>query len=578
MKYTVVIEQAVPETVLGQLQQLLSDRFQLSAEQAQKLASRRGGRLMKPTGHERARVLLDIFREVGANVRLEPVLEDGAPAAAPGAAGRAPAAPASPTPGVSMPGPSGAGDLRATEFGQIPRPAAQVAALATAEPGRPAPANDDFWAELAAPAPLPGELGSARPESSVYLDKASLGSADPSVTNSNGAGQNGAYSSALASPNLGSSSLGRSGAESGLYAPEAEGRPLAAPLASSLPDSAPADIWSDFTGALTITDTLSVPAAAAEETPDLMMQSAPELAVGRRQPLARRLTIAAVTPLIVYTGLTLATLAFVLTGAQRALISTSAATVAAAVGSVLNTTDQNTVQQQLGTLLNRDSVGFVQLEFPDGTTFFRSQTPGLDSILNERVSTWVKANPRSGVYVQNQTPADLFRAQLAQLNAIGASDSEQATVLKTAISDPANQSVANRNYQVERIGVYAKEDGTRETKPATDTSTNRLLYRIAVGVPIDNSQAQLRNTLLILLATSLIAGLIAAALATRAARRIVQPIDRLVRAADAISLGDLTQTVRAEANDEVGDLAQALERMRLSLDAAMSRLRKRRKV
>ena len=550
MKYTVVIEQAVPETVLGQLQQLLSDRFGLSAEQAQKLASRRGGRLMKPTGHERARVLLDIFREVGASVRLEPVLEDGAAASLPGLPGRPSTSPPVPTPGVGVPS-FGDADLRATEFGQVVMSRESVAALATpavsvGEPGRPAPVNDDFWAELAAPAPLPGELGSLRAESA------------PSSARS-------------PAPLLGSD------LDSGLYAPEPQERPVFTPLASSLPDSAPADIWSDFTGALTITDTLSVPAAVAEETPDLMMQSAPEVVVSRRQPLSRRLTIASVTPLIVYTGLTLATLAFVLTNAQRALISSSAATVAAAVGSVLNTTDQNTVQQQLGTLLNRDSVGFVQLEFPDGTTFFRSQTPGLDSILNERVSTWVKANPSSGVFVQSQTPADLFKAQLAQLTAIGASDSEQATVLKTAIQDPANQSIANRNYQVERVGVYALTDGSRETKPATESSNNRLLYRIAVGVPVDGSQAQLRNTLLTLLATSLLAGLIAAALASRAARRIVEPIERLVRAADAISLGDLSQPVRAEVNDEVGDLAQALERMRLSLDAAMSRLRKRRK-
>ncbi|WP_293911407.1 HAMP domain-containing protein [Deinococcus sp.] len=578
MKYTVVIEQAVPETVSGQLQQLLSDRFGLSAEQSQKLASRRGGRLMKPTNHERARVLLDIFREVGASVRLEPVLEDGAVASAPLPANRMPSSPGAATPGVTAPNfgaPSGDSDLRATEFGQVPRPREQVAALATpaaslGESARPAPVNDDYWAELAAPAPLPGELGSAGPNS-----------AGPNNAGPNNAGSGNAGLSTATAESAAESFGGNASSGAGLFVPEAD-RPVSVPqkYASALPsaESAPADIWSDFTGALTITDTLSVPAAAAEETPDLMMQSAPELVVGRRQPLSRRLTIASVTPLIVYTGLTLATLAFVLTGAQRALISSSASTVAAAVGSVLNTSDQNTVQQQLGTLLNRDSVGFVQLEYPDGTTFFRSQTPGLDSILNERVSTWVKANPRSGVFVQNQTPADLFKVQLAQLTAIGASDSEQATVLKTAIQDPANQSIANRNYQVERIGVYEKEDRTRETVPATETSKNRLLYRIAVGVPVDGPQAQLRNTLLTLLATSLLAGLIAAALAARAARRIVEPIDRLVRAADAISLGDLSQPVRFEVNDEVGDLAQALERMRLSLDAAMSRLRKRRKV
>jgi len=70
---------------------------------------------------------------------------------------------------------------------------------------------------------------------------------------------------------------------------------------------------------------------------------------------------------------------------------------------------------------------------------------------------------------------------------------------------------------------------------------------------------------------------VAALLAARTARLVVQPIERLVLAADAISMGDLDQPVTVERNDEIGDLAQALERMRLSLEAAMERLRKRRR-
>ena len=41
MKYTVVIEQAVPDEQQAQLQQALASRFQLSADQARKLATRR---------------------------------------------------------------------------------------------------------------------------------------------------------------------------------------------------------------------------------------------------------------------------------------------------------------------------------------------------------------------------------------------------------------------------------------------------------------------------------------------------------------------------------------------------------
>ena len=70
---------------------------------------------------------------------------------------------------------------------------------------------------------------------------------------------------------------------------------------------------------------------------------------------------------------------------------------------------------------------------------------------------------------------------------------------------------------------------------------------------------------------------IAALLAGQAARRIVQPLSELVKVAEAISLGDLTRPVKVERNDEIGDLAQGLERMRLSLEAAMDRLRRRKR-
>jgi len=567
MKYTVVIEQAVPDEQQAQLQQALSTRFQLSADQARKLATRRGGRLMKPTGRERATVLLEIFKEVNAQVRLEQVAEaaelpDAVPAT-PLEVGRAPA---------SLP--INQTDLHATEFGQVVTPGREqrVATLdspvmvARAEPGlavtsasatagSPAPlvpAGDDFWDQLAAPA--------FKPEAAD--DSSNLFAPDP------------ISQASLRLPEPPASQL------SGLPAsadPSAELFGSQTPGLASSVAAAPADSWADFTGALTMTDTPAAP-KAADQAPEMIMQSSErDTPLGRRQPLLRRLTVASVTPLAVYTVLTLGTLSIVLTSSQRSLISTSAATIAAAVGSVLNTTDQNTVNQQLGTLLNRQSVGFVQVELPDGTTFFRSQSAGLDAVLGERVGTWVKANPSSGVFVQNDTPAQLYNAQLQQLVSVGAQDSEPAAVLKRAVNDPANQSIGNRNFQVERIGVYTKPDGSRETRGAKEKSTNTLLYRIAVGVPIDSAQTQLRNTLLILLVAGLLAMLLGAALAARAARRIVQPIERLVTAADAISLGDLSQSVKAEANDEVGDLAHALERMRLSLDAAMERLRKRRK-
>jgi HAMP domain-containing protein len=55
-------------------------------------------------------------------------------------------------------------------------------------------------------------------------------------------------------------------------------------------------------------------------------------------------------------------------------------------------------------------------------------------------------------------------------------------------------------------------------------------------------------------------------------RRLIRPFRRLTDIADKISTGDLDTPVRAESQDEFGELTRSLERMRASLKAAMLRL------
>ncbi|MFD1730738.1 hypothetical protein ACFSC4_06115 [Deinococcus malanensis] len=76
MKYTVVIRQPVPEESLPALEVQLTERFGLNPEQAKRLATRRAGRLMKPTGRARAELLLSVFESIGAQVVLEEVREE----------------------------------------------------------------------------------------------------------------------------------------------------------------------------------------------------------------------------------------------------------------------------------------------------------------------------------------------------------------------------------------------------------------------------------------------------------------------------------------------------------------------
>jgi methyl-accepting chemotaxis protein len=61
-----------------------------------------------------------------------------------------------------------------------------------------------------------------------------------------------------------------------------------------------------------------------------------------------------------------------------------------------------------------------------------------------------------------------------------------------------------------------------------------------------------------------------------AAGRLTRPIEEITEAANKISLGDLDVPIQvASEGDEIGELGESLERMRISLKSAIERLRRR---
>ena len=527
MKYTVVIRQPVPENIQSQLTQELAEHFELSVDQASKLASRRSGRLMKPTSRKRAERLMEVFQSVGAQVNLEEVRDDTTvmPSVFPVAERSGVVGPASAAfaggQGSAYPGATGTtalldtGAFAAGGVATLPSPGIQPAVQGDWTDG--SSALSPLGAGLPALAPLDGDLGT--PGAVTALDDS----------------------------------------------------------------AAPADsAWADFTGSLAGGGS-AAPAASAvvnEVAPqsgmmesDISTESAPKV---RRSSLARRVLISTLLPLLLFTIVTLAFLVYALPRAQRQLIGQNAQAVAVAVGSNLDVTDQNTVYGQLDALIKRSSVGFVQVNLPDGTTFFRSKNAFTDGPLSEKIASWVQTHPDNSTFVESGSPADSYRYQLSLLEQVGAGDSSQAKALKTSIADAKNQQSSTTTYVLSSINVTQSAKGVREVAQGVKNSSGTQLYSIVVGVPADDAFRLLTNTLLLVLGVALVAFIVASLLAVRTARLVVQPIERLVKAADAISMGDLERPVQVERNDEIGDLAQALERMRLSLEAAMERLRKRR--
>ncbi len=626
MKYTVVIRQPVPEAILPQLSQQLSAQFELSADQAAKLASRRSGRLMKPTSRKRAERLLQVFHDMGAQVSLEEVRDDTTllsdPFAnqRPGLVGPAtlPVTPptvsgadyaandylpttsytADPSPYGS--GPLLSGDSSLSASGDLNGSGLGNSGLGNSELGGAGLGGDwgrNDWgsgsvgsgsvatvppislAQMPAIQMPPVQMPAVRTPSSPFSD--ALFPSDPLDVPPAFVQHDGQMitpqhvESGVPEMNLG----GLLGSGLGAAADSQPATPLSPGLSmSSEPISD--DAWADFTGSLT-----SANSGAGTATPEttgnaglMTIDTSLEPVKGtRRSSLSRRVLLSTLLPLALFTLVTLGFLVYALPRAQTRLITENAQAVAVAVGSNLDVTDQNTVYAQLDALIKRSSVGFVQVNLPDGTSFFRSKTAYTDGPLGEQIATWVKAHPDNSTFVQNGSPSDSYRYQLGLLDQVGAGDSEQAKSLKLSIADPANQKSSTITYLLSSINVTQNPQGDRVVGQGLKPTSGTPLYSIVVGVPGDAALAQLRNTLLLVLGVALLAFMLASLLAARTARRVVEPIERLVRAADAISMGDLDRPVTVERNDEIGDLAQALERMRLSLEAAMGRLRRRRK-
>jgi two-component system, cell cycle sensor histidine kinase and response regulator CckA len=98
------------------------------------------------------------------------------------------------------------------------------------------------------------------------------------------------------------------------------------------------------------------------------------------------------------------------------------------------------------------------------------------------------------------------------------------------------------------------------------------LGSVHVGVWADTVQQDLRATVLPIVGLIGICLFVGIGLSAVLGSRTVRPILELKSIADDISRGHLDASVSIQSNDEVGELARSLERMRASLKAAMIRL------
>ena len=93
---------------------------------------------------------------------------------------------------------------------------------------------------------------------------------------------------------------------------------------------------------------------------------------------------------------------------------------------------------------------------------------------------------------------------------------------------------------------------------------------------LEEIQRAQSSLLLLMIGFTVIAALLGAGLAVWITRSVTIPVGQLVELADRISMGELDMAMEVRSRDEIGELADSMERMRLSLKAAMERFKKQR--
>ncbi|MGF1459127.1 MAG: DUF3365 domain-containing protein [Leptolyngbyaceae cyanobacterium] len=94
-----------------------------------------------------------------------------------------------------------------------------------------------------------------------------------------------------------------------------------------------------------------------------------------------------------------------------------------------------------------------------------------------------------------------------------------------------------------------------------------------ISVPAERVIRGARQSLLLILGIFVIAFAIAIILVNLWLKRfVVRPLNRMAQVAEAVSMGDTEAEFTQDSQDEVGKLAEAFNRMRLSLQMAMQRL------
>lgn len=177
------------------------------------------------------------------------------------------------------------------------------------------------------------------------------------------------------------------------------------------------------------------------------------------------------------------------------------------------------------------------------------------------------------------------RKSALELDALIAKYGRLDGVAYAYIQDPKGGIVAS---SLQPFPAELKESGSttdqRTFKARTTSLRGQSIYEtrvplldgqlgaVHVGLWADTVRRDVRSTLLTIVGLIALCLAVCIAISTMIASKTIRPLLELKSIADNISRGQLDKPVSFQSNDEIGELARSLERMRASLKAAMVRL------
>lgn len=175
---------------------------------------------------------------------------------------------------------------------------------------------------------------------------------------------------------------------------------------------------------------------------------------------------------------------------------------------------------------------------------------------------------------RNLLDVHAFVAKYARLDGVAyvfVRDPKGETVAHSFKSFPAElkPGLSSVPREVQRRHVTFQQKAVQETMvPLLEGQAGT----VHIGLWADMHDREARGLLKALVGVSLAVTLLGFLMGYLLARRLAQPIQTLSELAVKISTGDLETPVQVRGQDEIGELARSIERMRTSLKAAMWRL------